>query len=148
MKTVRKIKTTGIICLFMLLAAACSKSDDNPAPSGNNNGGNNTPTPSWTDTITRKWRVVAATHKGSPDNSSKGLELNIRKDGSYTLISTGLVGTWKFTDNTYKTILLDETNAQFKTTWTVVKMTAKRLEVDFKSPFTGGASHWDMEPFN
>lgn len=148
MKTVRKIKTTGIICLFMLLAAACSKSDDNPAPSGNNNGGNNTPTPSWTDTITRKWRVVAATHKGSPDNSSKGLELNIRKDGSYTLISTGFVGTWKFTDNTYKTILLDETNAQFKTTWTVVKMTAKRLEVDFKSPFTGGASHWDMEPFN
>jgi hypothetical protein len=146
MKIVHTIKTTGVICLFIILAAACSKSDDNPSPSGNNNGGN-TPTPSWADTISRKWKVVAATHKGSPDNSSKGLELDIRKNGSYTLISTGYVGTWKFTDNTYKAILLDENEAQFKTTWTVVKLTAKRLEVDFKSPFTGGASHWDMEPF-
>lgn len=146
MKIIGTIKTAGVICLFITLVVACSKSDDNSSPN-NNNGGNNNPAPSWTDTLVRKWRVVAATHKGSPDNSSKGLELDVRKDGSYTLISTGYVGTWKFTDNTYKTILLDETDAQFKTTWTVIKLTAKRLEVDFKSPFTGGNAHWDMEPF-
>ena len=147
MKTIKKLKTAGIVCLFVILAAACSKNDDNPSPSTGNNTGGNTTKPSWTDTLVRKWRVVAATHKGSPDNSSTGLELNIRKDGSYTLISTGFIGTWKFTDSTYKPILLDDKDAQFKTTWTVNKLTAKRLEVDFKSPFTGGASHWDMEPF-
>lgn len=144
MKTFRTLQKLGIACLFIALASACSKNDDSGTPTGSNNGGNNTPTPDWTDSISRDWKVTAATHKGSPDNSSKGLELNIRSDGSYTLVSTGFVGTWEFMDN-YTKVLLDKNNSQFKTTWTINKLSSQRLEVDFKSPFTGGSSHWDMD---
>lgn len=137
------IKQLSIIAIFMLLATACSKEDSTPTPS-TPNGGNNTPTPDYVDSIARDWKVTAATHRGSPDNSSKGLELNIRKDGSYTLKSTGFIGTWEFTDNDTK-VVLDKDNTQFKTTWTINKLTSTRMEVDFKSPFTGGSSHWDMD---
>jgi len=137
------IKQLSIITIFILLAAACSKEEEsNPTPTPG--GGNNTPTPDYVDSIARSWKVTAATHRGSADNSSKGLELDIRKDGSYTLKSTGYIGTWEFIDNDTK-VLLDKDNSQFKTTWTINKLTSTRMEVDFKSPFTGGASHWDMD---
>ena len=139
----KNFKHVSIIALFILLAVACSKDDDTTS-TPNTGGGNNTPTPDYVDSIARKWKVTTATHKGNPDNSSRGLELDIRKDGSYTLISTGFVGTWEFTDNDTK-VLLDKDNSQFKTTWTVNKLTSTRMEVDFKSPFTGGDSHWDMD---
>ncbi len=135
----------GIVTLFMLLAVACSKNDDaGSTPTPTPNGGGNSPTPDYVDSIARKWKVTAATHKGNPDGSSKGLELEIRKDGSYTLTSTGFIGTWTFLDNDTK-VLLDKGNSQIETTWTVKKLTSTRLEVDFKSPFTGGASSWEME---
>lgn len=139
----KNLKQVTIVAFFVVLAAACSKSEDTP-PANNNTGGGNNPTPNYVDSIARKWKVADATHNGSPDNSSKGLELDIRADGSYTLISTGFVGKWEFTDNDTK-VLLDKDNSQIKTTWTVKKLTSKRMEVDFKSPFTGGNAHWDMD---
>lgn len=135
------------IAFVVMLVFACSKESDPVVNTNNNqNGGNTNPVVSLEDTISRKWKVVTATHNGSTDNSSTGLQLEIRKDGSYTLISTGYVGTWEF-QNDKKEVLLDKDNASFKTTWEISTITSQNLDVKFKSPFTGGNAVWYMEPF-
>jgi len=139
---------TFTLLMICALAASCSKDSDNPTTGGNsggNGGGFNPPVVSLEDTISRKWEVKSATHKGSPDNSSAGLQLDIRKDGTYTLISTGFEGTWEF-QNDKAQVLLDE-DTQYETLWTIDKISSTHLDVSFKSPFTGGASTWEMEPF-
>lgn len=137
-------KLTFISVLFLALLS-CSK-DDQPVPP-NNNGGNPNPNPvvSLEDTLSRRWYVDEATHNGSPDNSSKGLILNIKKDGTYILESTGYQGTWEFIENKTK-VLLDKNNSSFKTTWTIQLLTSKNLNVTFKSPFTGGNAVWKLRP--
>lgn len=139
----RTIKNFFIAATLVVLAA-CSK-DDGGGTTPTNNTGNNTPRPNWKDSIARNWEVVKATHNGAPDNSTEGLELNLKKNGTYLLVTTGYNGTWKFSDSAYTTVLIDEAAPQYKTVWTIKKLTAKRLEIDFKSPFTGGAVHWDLD---
>lgn len=132
------------IALIAIAFMACSKESDpvvNANP--NQNGGGNNTVVSLEDTISRKWKVANATHNGSADNSSKGLELDIRKDGSYTLITTGFIGTWEFQNNKTE-VLLDKDNASFKTVWTIESMSSTALNVKFKSPFTGGNAAWNM----
>ncbi len=132
------------ITLLLVVFAACSKDSDPAAnPNPNPNGGGNTTPVSLEDTISRRWEVVSATHNGSEDNSSKGLKLEIRKDGSYTLITTGFVGTWEFQNNK-KEVLLDKDDPSIKTVWTIESINSTALNVKFKSPFTGGNATWDM----
>lgn len=133
-------KNILFLLLFSLLIFACSKEEE---PQKSNNNGNGTPAVSLEDTLSRAWTVTNALHNGSADNSSKGLKLDIRKDGSYTLTSTGFIGTWEF-QNDKKEVLLDKDNAQFKTTWTIQEMSSTFLKVSFKSPFTGGSAVWEM----
>ncbi len=140
MKTAKRLI---IAIALIVILAACSKEDSSTTSPTNNV--NNTPKPLWADSIARDWEVVKATHNGAPDHSTKGLELNLMKNGTYLLVTTGYNGTWKFSDSTYKTVLIDEGAPQYKTVWTIRKLTAKRLEIDFKSPFTGGAVHWDLD---
>jgi hypothetical protein len=131
---------SGILVLSLY---ACSKDDSNPETK-------NDPDPvvivSLEDTISRKWMVDVATHNGTSDGSSKGLIVDMRKDGSYTLVSTNYIGTWEFLDNKTK-VLLDKGVSNLETTWTIGKITSKSLIVDFKSPFTGGNAHWEMISF-
>lgn len=143
MKQVKTAKRLIIVIAAMGLLMACNK-EDSSTTAPTNNSGINTPKPNWTDSIVRAWEVVKATHNGTPDNSTEGLELNLKKDGTYLLVTTGFNGTWKFSDSAYKTVLIDEKTPQYKTVWTIKKLTSKRLEIDFKSPFTGGAVHWDL----
>lgn len=140
MRIIKKL----FIATTLVVLAACSK-DDGGATTPTNNSGNNTPKPSWADSLARTWEVVKATHNGAPDNSTEGLELNMKKNGTYLLVTTGYNGTWKFSDSAYKTVMVDENAPEFKTVWTIKKLTSKRLEIDFKSPFTGGAVHWDLD---
>jgi len=95
------------------------------------------------DTLKGNWIVNVATHNGSPDNSSKGLKLEFKTNGKYTLISTGYLGTWEFIENRTK-VLIDKDMPEYKTSWTIVRLTAKNMDVTFKSPFTGGNSEWHM----
>jgi len=98
------------------------------------------------DTLKGNWVVMEAKHNGSPDFSSKGLKLNFKTNGTYTLVGNGYAGTWEFLENKTK-VLIDKSTPEFKTTWTLVKITNKNLEITFKSPFTGGNAEWKMIRF-
>lgn len=142
-----KIKSL-ILIAFVALLAACGDNDsaEKPQPKDNNNNGGDTTIVDLGNTISRSWEVVNATHNGGYDGSSTGLKLNIRKDGSYTLLSTGYVGTWEFIEEKTK-VLLDKDVSQYKTTWTLDSLSEKYMKVNFKSPFTGGNSVWEMESY-
>lgn len=135
------------ILAMVLFAFACSKSDDTtPSPSGNNNSGNPPVVkPVWKDSLARTWKVVKATHKGQDDVSSVGLKFVFKKDGTYDFNDGDFLGNWEFIDSTYTKILLDKDISTLKTTWTTTVFTSKKLSVDFKSPFTGGSAHWELE---
>ncbi len=122
--------------------AACNKEE--PAPAGNSNTGTpSNPVVALEDTLCRNWEVKTATHNGSSDPSSVGLKMTINKNGTYLLHNTSYQGTWEFVENKTK-VLLDKASSQYKTTWTIVSMTGKKLNVKFKSPFTGGSVEWWM----
>lgn len=143
-----KIKSL-ILIAFVALLAACGDNDsaEKPQPKdNNNNNGGDTTIVDLGNTISRSWKVVNATHNGGYDGSSVGLKLNIRKDGSYTLLSTGYVGTWEFIEEKTK-VLLDKDVSQYKTTWTLDSLSEQFMKVNFKSPFTGGNSVWEMESY-
>lgn len=131
------------VCCFCWIA--CSKKD--PTPQNNTTGNTtNPPVVSLEDTLCRKWEVKSASHNGTSDPSSIGLKLTISKDGSYILHNTSYNGTWEFIENKAK-VLLDKNTPSYKTTWTIVKLTSKNLEVTFKSPFTGGNASWSLKPY-
>jgi hypothetical protein len=131
--------------LFSFFLISC-KSDE-PAPDNNTNQpGNKDTVVKLEDTLCRNWEVKTATHNGSADPSSVGLKLTMNRNGTYLLHTTGYAGTWEFTENKTK-VLLDKAVSQYKTTWTIVKLTSKNLNVKFKSPFTGGAAEWNMTPY-
>lgn len=131
-----------VLALAASLYVSCKKDDDDtssaPLPVQ--------PKPNYRDTLARKWEVKEATHNGSPDGSSQGLKLDIKKDGSYLLVNTGFNGTWKMLDSNAQRILIDD-GTQYKTEWTVEKISSQELQVKFISPFTGGNSTWKMKPY-
>lgn len=143
MKLTKLPALTAVLFAFVMAFAACSKEDDTTTPGGNT--GKPPVKPSWADTLARKWVVKKATHKGQEDPGSVGLEFQFKKDGTYDFESGQHIGTWKYADSAYKTILLDEAVSTLKTTWSATVFTSKNLSVDFKSPFTGGNAHWDLE---
>lgn len=133
------------VSVFILSWMACSEKDETP-PANNTGNNQNPPVVSLEDTICRNWEVKSATHNGSNDPSSMGLKLTLNKNGTYLLHSTSYQGTWEFTDQKTK-VLLDKNTPNYKTTWTIVKLSSKKLEVTFKSPFTGGSAAWSMSPY-
>ncbi|MEZ4805715.1 MAG: hypothetical protein R2852_09595 [Bacteroidia bacterium] len=143
MKNYLSLKKISFLCVFIFFLASCSKDNSSTDPAPNKDPD---VVVSLEDTITRKWIVEDATHNGTADGSSTGLILDIRNDGSYTLVSTNYIGTWEFMDNKTK-VLLDKDGSNIKTTWTIVEINSNSLIVDFKSPFTGGNAHWEMIPF-
>jgi len=170
MKTV-KFKAEYILPLLfacaIVLAPGCSKDDDNedlapappivvPLPSPGDGGSNpndtttkpNDPTDpvkTKTEILSKKWIVDEAFAGGLPDRSSKGLTLDVRKDGSYTL-STGWVGTWEFNSDESK-ITWDKGHAQYEQIFTLRDFKENRIEATFKSAFTGQNARWVMIPF-
>jgi len=149
MKQKHYIKKTAELTLifFIILSSisSCKKED----PSTNTNTNNTKPNitiVSLEDTLSRNWEVIAATHNGANDPSSVGLKLNISNDGSYLLVTTGYKGTWEFIDQKTK-VLLDKNTPSYKTTWTIVNMTSKTMNVTFKSPFTGGNATWALKAY-
>jgi len=87
--------------------------------------------------------VKTALYDGGIDKSSQGLRLNIKKDGSYILENTLYNGTWEFTDNKTK-VNIDKGNTSYETVWTIKSISSKELKIEFKSPFAGGTSTWNM----
>lgn len=138
----KKILIVLVIVSMLTGIYSCKKK---PAPKNDKTPDAPVVKPVPRDTISRNWVVDTAFHLGDPDFSSKGLKLNMAKDGSYYLVNTGYTGTWAFADSTNKSVVLDEKDAKFKTIWSIQSLTAKRLHVKFKSPFTGGASEWIMK---
>lgn len=136
---------TGVLFLFVISLGACSKDDTTEPTTTPNNTPLPTPKPVWKDTISRKWKITKATHKGQHDASSTGKLVWIKKDGLYDWDEANFIGTWEFADSTYKTVVLDKATSSLKTTWTISTFTSKKLIVDFKSPFTGGAARWEMD---
>ncbi len=132
-------------CVCFSAFIACSKKEETPDNTNTPNN-QNPPVVSLEDTICRNWEVKSATHNGSNDPSSLGLKLTLNKNGTYLLHSTSYQGTWEFIEQKSK-VLLDKNTANYKTTWTIVKLSSKKLEVTFKSPFTGGSAAWSMVPY-
>lgn len=137
------MKKFGLLALVMLALASCSKDDDTATTTNNGGGNNSNSNIAWEDTISRRWYVSEALYDGSPDASSKGLRLNIKKDGSYILENNQYQGTWEFTDNKTK-VNVDKGNSTYETVWTIKSISSKKLKIEFKSPFAGGTSTWDM----
>ncbi|HYG14761.1 MAG TPA: hypothetical protein VEC12_03340 [Bacteroidia bacterium] len=135
---------TGALFLFVISLASCSKEDTGEPASNTTNNNNSGPKPVWKDSLARMWVVTAATNNGKDDQNSKGLRFLFKKDGTYDFNNGDYAGTWEFTDSTYNKILLDKDVPSLKTTWTVTTFTAKKISTDFKSPFNGGNSHWDL----
>lgn len=132
--------------LILSFAVSCKKND---GPKNNNPQDTIKPPPKpvvLEDTISRVWIVQDATHNGTTDGGSIGLQLEIMKNGSYVLYQTSYQGTWEFIENKTK-VLIDKNEPSYKTTWTIQKLTAKHLDVSFKSPFTGGSVEWKMIPY-
>jgi hypothetical protein len=95
------------------------------------------------DTLKGKWEVNYATHNGTIDNGTKGIRMIFDSKGTYLLVNTGYQGTWEFLENKTK-ILIDKDSPDFKTTWTIKKLTNTNFDVTFISPFTGGKVEWKM----
>jgi hypothetical protein len=143
-----KLSFLTTVCFVMALAVftACSKNDDQPSTPSNNNGAVVKPKPNWTDSFARKWIVKKATYNSKEDQSSVGMQYEFKKDGTYDFDNGRFLGTWKFMDSTYKTMLLDENSTSIgKSVWTTTVFTSKNITVDYTSPITGGKVHWDME---
>lgn len=94
--------------------------------------------------LAKKWIVSEAYVNGSTlDNSSKGLGLDIRTDGTYTL-STGYIGTWEFLEDETK-ILWDEKET-FTQTFDLNTFEEDLIDATFISGFTGQNARWVMVP--
>lgn len=145
------------IGLCLVLTPSCSDDDSNPTPSSNNNNNtsnnnnennnnnNNDPVKTGTEMLAKKWIVDMAFVNGStPDLSSKGLTLDVRTDGTYTL-STGWIGTWEFEDNETK-INWDKNTPQFNQVFTLQEFTDTKIDATFISAFTGQDARWIMIP--
>ena len=97
-----------------------------------------------TQILAKKWIVDKAYVNGSnPDNSSKGLTLDVRNDGTYTL-STGYVGTWIFEAN--ETKINWDKGTQFNQVFTLTEFTETKIDATFISAFTGQNARWVMIP--
>ena len=104
-----KLLLIFLTTLFIYGLNSCSENDPEPtpiAPTTNNNDTTNTDTTqnrTKTQMLAKRWIVDEAyVDVNTPDASSKGLILDVRADGSYTLVSTGYIGTWEFEDNERK----------------------------------------------
>lgn len=135
---------------FLLLGQSCKKDegvDPDPDPKEDTTKTDTTditPTKTNTEILSKKWIVDEAYVNGStPDVSSKGLTLDVRADGSYTL-STGYVGTWEFIEDETK-ILWDKGQA-FTQTFTLDKFEEELIDATFVSGFTGQNARWVMIP--
>lgn len=137
------MKKIGLLALVMLALASCSKDEDTVSTTNNGGGNSNNQNIAWEDTISRRWYVNEALYNGNPDESSFGLRLNIKKDGSYILENNQYQGTWEFTDNKTK-VNVDKGNSTYETVWTIKSISSTKLKIEFKSPFAGGTSTWDM----
>ncbi len=144
----------SLLIFVALLLGGCDNDDDvSPSPTANNNGGSNPTDTANTDTtitktktqmLAKKWIVDEAYVNGStPDNSSKGLTLDVRADGSYTL-STGYVGTWVFESN--ETKINWDKGTQFNQVFTLQEFTETKIDATFISAFTGENARWLMVP--
>lgn len=128
------------------MLTGCNKDSTSRSPT-NNTTHRDTPKISLEDTFCRNWLVRKATHNGDADGSSVGLKVTFYKNGTYMLNSgTSYQGTWEFLENKTR-VLLDKNNPSYKTTWTIVNMSSKKLDVTFKSPFTGGNAEWFMDSY-
>lgn len=150
-----------IILFFGLLTQSCNKEDEPPITPEEPVEETDTavvpkdtvkkdtvqkqPEKTRTEILAKKWIVDEAYVNGStPDNSSKGLTLDVRADGTYTL-STGYIGTWEFLENESK-ILWDK-DQHFKQTFTLDKFEEDLIDATFISGFTQQRARWVMIPF-
>jgi len=136
---------------------SCSD-DDSPTPTVStptNNTGDTTNTDTTntdttvvktkTEMLAKKWIVDEAYVNGTtPDNSSKGLTLDVRSDGTYTL-STGYIGTWEFESN--ETKINWDKGTSFNQVFTLQIFTDTKIDATFVSAFTGQNARWIMIPF-
>lgn len=135
-----------VVAVFAITISSCGKDDStDPTPTNNNGGNNNPPAKTKTEMLAKKWIVDEAYVDGStPDNSSKGLTLDIRADGSYTL-KGGYIGTWEFEENETK-INFDKNKPQYNQIFTLVEFTDTKIDATFISAFTGQNARWVMIP--
>lgn len=140
MKTFINYAFLAMLLYFSIVS--CNKSDD-LKPEVTPNDTTKLKPAILTDTLKGKWEVDYATHNGTIDNGTKGLRMIFDANGTYLLVNTDYKGTWEFTDNNTK-ILIDKDVKEFKTSWTIDRLTNKNFDVTFISPFTGGKVVWKM----
>lgn len=133
--------------LCSMAAITSCKKTEGPDPIQNTLNDTIKPKPTvLADTLKGKWEVTDATHNGAVDNGTKGLRMVFDADGTYLLVQTSYKGTWEFVENKTK-ILIDKNVPEFKTTWTIDRLTNKNFDVTFISPFTGGRVIWKMQRY-
>lgn len=145
------MKINSLTCLLFLAIAGSTfigcKKENTQVTTTNNPTQQNPAKVSLEDTFCRNWLVKKAIHNGTADGSSVGLKVIFYKNGTYLLNSgSSYQGTWEFLENKTK-VLLDKNTPDFKTTWTIVSISSKKLDVTFKSPFTGGSAEWFMDSY-
>lgn len=135
-----------LLASFAFTTTGCGNDDSpEPATTNNTNNNNNPPAKTKTEMLAKKWIVDEAYVNGStPDNSSKGLTLDIRADGTYTL-STGYVGKWEFENNETK-INFDKHMPQYNQVFTLVEFTDTKINATFISAFTSENARWVIIP--
>ena len=139
------MKKFGLLALVMLALVSCSKDEDTATTTNNGGGNSNNQNISWEDTIARRWIVYEAWYDGAPDVSSLNLRLDMKTDGSYILENTNYQGTWEFIENKTK-VHIDKGNSNYETVWNIKSISSKVLKIEFKSPFAGGTSAWELRP--
>ena len=169
MKLTNLFMSALCICACLIFTPSCSDDDDSDmtpnTQNDNNNDGNNddnnddnndgnnddnnddnndTPDKTRTEILAKRWIVDQASVEGLPDNSSKGLILDVRADGSYTLVTTGYIGTWEF--NADETKINWDKGTQFNQVFTLEKFKENKIEATFKSFATGQDARWVMIP--
>ena len=139
------MKKFGLLALVMIALASCSKDDDTATTSTNGGGNNTNQNIAWEDTLVGRWYVHEAWYDGAPDVSSLNLRLNRKADGSYILENTQYIGTWEFIENKTK-VHIDKGNSSYETVWDIKTISSKVIKIEFKSPFAGGTSAWELRP--
>lgn len=138
---------TLLLSAFLFPVLQSCSDDSAPAPAPNQQDTTNNTEPGNSELLMRKWSVEEAYVNGStPDASSKGLSVEFKEMGVYTLFlkdGSTFDGTWEFIESETK-IDIDK-NGQYPQTWTIGTLDKTTLDVTFVSPFTQQNARWVMK---